>query len=96
MQDWVQDSGLYVQQLSIDLCYVTKSPLQGKLLVCEEVDCRAVADEDIESVAAIASAVQPEDWHLPNTEDEGDSQDLPSLHLPTELTKSIVTRIIRE
>ena len=63
MKVLIQDIGLYVQQLSIDLCYVTKSPLQGTLLVCEEVDCRAVADEDIESVAAIAAAVRPEDWH---------------------------------
>ena len=47
--------------------------------------CRAVADEDIESVAAIAAAVRPEDWHLPNTEDEGDSQDFPSYCSPTEL-----------
>ena len=50
----------------------------------------AVADKDIESVAAIAAAVRPEDWHLPNTEDEGDSQDFPSLHLPTELTSLLV------
>ena len=27
---------------------------------------------------------------LPNTKDEADSQELPSLHSPTELTKSIV------
>ena len=60
-------------------------------MVREEVDCRAVADEDIESVAAIAAAVRPEDWHLPNTEDEGDSQDFPSLHLPTELSSLLVS-----
>ena len=90
MQDWVQDSGLYVQQLSIDLCYVTKSPLQGTLLVCEEVDCRAVAGVDIESMAAITAADQAEDWHLPNNEDEGDSQNFPSCCLPTELTRLLV------
>ena len=59
-------------------------------MVCEEVDCRAVADVDIESMAAITAADQAEDWHLPNTEDEGDSQDFPSYCLPTELTSLLV------
>ena len=37
--------------------------------------CRPEADEGADPMAAIATAVQPGNWHRPNTEDEEDSED---------------------
>ena len=51
--------------------------------------CRPAADEGAESVAAIATAVRPDDWHLPNTEDEVDSEDFTQSALATVAIESI-------
>ena len=37
--------------------------------------CRPEADQGADPMAAIATAVQPGNWHRPNTEDEEDSED---------------------
>ena len=64
------------KQLSIHLCHVmAKSTLSSTLFVCEEGGCRPEADVGADLKAAIATAVQPGDWHRPNTEDEADSKD---------------------